>query len=74
MQYTPQIVIDRQENSHDNTAITPTNNQIFHVYVYVSFCLIKKDRRWDSCQAHVTPSTVSWIRIHRTTRALVLSD
>ena len=35
---------------------------------------MKKDRRCDSCQAQVTPSTVSWIRIQRTTRALVDSD
>lgn len=44
------------------------------VSLYVSFCLIKKERRWDSCQTQVTPRTVSWIRIQRITRLFVVSD
>lgn len=40
----------------------------------VSFCLMKKDRRCESCHAHVPPKTTSWISIHRTTRPLVASD
>lgn len=35
---------------------------------------MKKDRKWDSCQAHVMPSTASWMRIQRMTRLLVDSD
>jgi hypothetical protein len=35
---------------------------------------MKKDRRCDSCQAHVMPKTTSWMRVQRTTRALVDSD
>jgi hypothetical protein len=42
--------------------------------VHVSFCLMKKDRRCESCQAQVTPSTSSWSMVHRTTRELVDSD
>lgn len=41
---------------------------------YVSFCLMKKDRRWESCHAQVAPRTMSWMTIHRTTRELVVSD
>jgi hypothetical protein len=26
---------------------------------YVSFCLMKKERRWESCQAHVQPRMTS---------------
>lgn len=41
---------------------------------HVSFCLMKKERRWDSCQAQVAPRTTSWRAIQRMTRALVDSD
>lgn len=44
------------------------------VALYVSFCLMKKVRRCDSCQAQVPPRTTSWITIQRMTRALVDSD
>lgn len=43
-----------------------------HVCVrYVNFCLMKKDRRCESCHAQVTPRTVNWINVHRTIFALV---
>lgn len=35
---------------------------------------MKKLRRWENCQTHVTPRTAVWIRAHRTTRELVASD
>ena len=41
---------------------------------HVSFCLMKKARRWDSCQAQVTPNTMSCSRVHLTTLAFVDSD
>lgn len=44
------------------------------LYAQVSFCLMKKDRRFESCQVHVMPRTVSWMRIQRITRPLVDSD
>ena len=41
---------------------------------YVSFCLMKKARKCDSCQAHVIPSTTSCTIVHRTTLEFVVSD
>lgn len=35
---------------------------------------MKKERRCDSCQAHVMPMTTSWMMIQRMTRPLVTSD
>lgn len=45
-----------------------------HYTAYVSFCLMKKARRWLSCQAQVAPRTRSCTSVHRTTRELVSSD
>ena len=50
----------------------PDNAAISHGF-HVSFCLMKNDRRWESCQAHVTPKTTSWTKVHLTTRAFVVS-
>jgi hypothetical protein len=38
---------------------------------YVNFCLMKNALRWVNCHAHVTPSTVSWMSVHRTILPLV---
>jgi hypothetical protein len=43
-------------------------------HFHVNFCLMKKDRRCESCQAQVMPRTTSCIIVHRTTRELVDSD
>ena len=48
--------------------------QLQNEVLYVSFCLMKKDRRCESCQAQVIPITTSWMMIHRITRAFVVSD
>ena len=42
--------------------------------LYVSFCLMKNARRCVNCHAQVTPRTKSCTNVHRTTRALVVSD
>ena len=70
----PHHAIPQGQIQQEATAPSKNNDTPSVSIRYVSFCLIKKDRRCDSCQAHVTPSTVSWIRIQRTTRPLVLSD
>lgn len=71
---TTPTVTTNSPHRHENHPSSRTSLVCLSLALYVSFCLMKKDRRWDSCQAQVTPSTTSWIRIHRTTRALVLSD
>lgn len=40
---------------------------------YVNFCLMKKDRKCESCHAHVTPSTTSWMSVQRTILEFVVS-
>lgn len=40
----------------------------------MSFCLMKKERRWESCQAVVAVRMTSWMTIQRMTRELVASE
>ena len=49
-----------------NSSIAPS--------IYVNFCLMKKARKCESCQAQVTPSTTSCNNVHLTTLAFVDSD
>jgi hypothetical protein len=65
MHFAPHVSLYRQSR----TDPTP-----YRAKFYVSFCLMKKARRCDSCHTHVTPRTTSWMMVQRTTRAFVVSD
>jgi hypothetical protein len=62
------------ESSQNKISHLPQSHLDSQLSVYVSFCLMKKDRRCDNCQVQVMPMTMSWMMIHRMTRELVDSD
>jgi hypothetical protein len=68
---------DRPVRAHTNVAVVhpfAISHEFTLLGDQVSFCLMKKARKCDSCHAQVTASTASWISVQRTTREFVDSD